>query len=492
MRLILVTQPATFAGPGNVASRDTLCAFVMRRVLLLALALGALASPASAPGAAAPQELTITASDGAKLACTLIEPLGAPTAGGWPAVMLFHGLGGTRQDMVPLGLRLATAFASLMCDARGNGQSGGLFGLDGPRDVQDTKELFASLAARPEISDTQIGAVGISLGGGAVWNATVAGVPFKAIVPVITWTNLATALAPQGLSKSGLVSLLAADVPESRWDPELLAARPSLLTSTNMAAVNALVASRSAISHLATVRTPTLLIQGRRDFLFDIDQALAAYRVLQGPKRLYVGDLGHPPGSSPASAPDANTYADEAYKWFDHYLNGASNGIDKRVVELGHDPYDGKTTTYPSLPPTKTVSVTLPGTTTISGALGKVVRSARITGGPNETFGVSTVVVRYSGGKSWDRLVAVLATGRTAITAGGVKLDTAQGRVTINLMNQAVRFAAGQKLTLYLSSTSLAQSSANALYLAAVAPEAKITIGRVTLTVSKLRKAVSR
>jgi hypothetical protein len=120
------------------------------------------------------------------------------------------------------------------------------------------------------------------------------------------------------------------------------------------------------------------------------------------------------------------------------------------------------------------------------------VRSARITGGPNETFGVSTVVVRYSGGKSWDRLVAVLATGRTAITAGGVKLDTAQGRVTINLMNQAVRLAAGQKLTLYLSSTSLAQSSANALYLAAVAPEAKITIGRVTLTVSKLRKAVSR
>jgi cephalosporin-C deacetylase-like acetyl esterase len=113
----------------------------MRRVLLLALALGALASPASAPGAAAPQELTITASDGAKLACTLIEPLGAPPAGGWPAVMLFHGLGGTRQDMVPLGLRLATAFASLMCDARGNGQSGGLFGLDGPRDVQDTEEL---------------------------------------------------------------------------------------------------------------------------------------------------------------------------------------------------------------------------------------------------------------------------------------------------------------------------------------------------------------
>ena len=89
-----------------------------------------------------------------------------------------------------------------MCDARGHGQSQGLFGLDGPRDVQDTKELFDFLAARPEISDTQIGALGISLGGGAVWNAAVAGVPFKAIVPLITWTNLATALAPHAqLSK---------------------------------------------------------------------------------------------------------------------------------------------------------------------------------------------------------------------------------------------------------------------------------------------------
>ena len=124
--------------------------------------------------------------------------------------MLFHGLGGKHQDMEPLATTfLAPAgYASLMCDARGHGTSGGLFGLDGPTDVADTQFLFNWLTARPEISDTQIGALGISLGGGAVWNAAVAGVPFKAIVPTITWTNLTTALAPQGLSKSGLVVLL--------------------------------------------------------------------------------------------------------------------------------------------------------------------------------------------------------------------------------------------------------------------------------------------
>ena len=44
----------------------------------------------------------------------------------------------------------------------------------------------------------------------------------------------------------------------------------------------------------------------------------------------------------------------------------------------------------------------------MSGAAGKVVRGARITGGPHETFGDSTLVVRYSGAQNWDRLVAVL------------------------------------------------------------------------------------
>src|SRR6478752_5214122 len=297
--------------------------------------------------AAAPQQLTVTASDGARLACSLVVPDSPKPAGGYPGLILFHGLGGKRQDMEPLATQFfaPAGYETLECDARGHGASEGLFGLDGPRDVQDTRELFAWLSART--GNASIGALGISLGGGAVWNAAVGGVPFKAIVPVITWTNLVTALAPQGLSKSGLVSLLAAAVPESRWDPELLAAKPSLLTSTNMAAVTALTASRSPLAKLSSLQTPTLLIQGRRDFLFDIDQALAGYKALKGPKRLYVGDLGHPPGSSPASAPDASTYADEAYKWFDHYLNGASNGIDKRVVELGHDPYDGQTTTYP-------------------------------------------------------------------------------------------------------------------------------------------------
>ena len=464
----------------------------MGRLGIVAAVVLSVCAWSGAASAATPQQLTIAASDGAKLACSVVVPDSPAPAGGYPSVILFHGLGGRHQDLEPLATQvLAPAgYETLECDARGHGASEGLFGLDGPRDVQDTRDLFSWLAART--GNTSIGALGVSLGGGAVWNAAVAGVPFKAIVPVITWTNLTTALAPQGLSKSGLVQYLASLVPQSRWDPELLAAAPSLVASTNLAAVTALAASRSPLSKLATLTTPTLMIQGRRDFLFDIDQALTAFKALRGPKRLYLGDLGHPPGVSPATAPDAALYWGEAVKWFDRFLRGAANGIDKNVVELGHDPFDGKTTTYTTLPRVKTSSVLLPGTTTLSGATGKVVRSVRFTGGPHETFGDTKVVVRFSGAQSWDRLVAVLAVGSTPISAGGVKLAGAQGTATISLMNQAVRVPAGRKLTLYLGSTSLAQSSSNALYLAAVQPDARITIGRIALKLSVLTKTVSR
>ena len=464
----------------------------MGRLAVLLAALGALLGAAGSATAATPQQFTFAASDGAKLACSTVVPDTPAPTGGYPGVMLFHGLGGRHEDMEPLATQfLAPAgYETLECDARGHGASEGLFGLDGPRDVQDTRELFAYLQSKT--GNASIGALGISLGGGAVWNAAVAGVPFKALVPVITWTNLATALAPQGLSKSGLVQLLASLVPQSRWDPDLLAASGSLVTSTNMATVNALAATRSSISKLASLATPTLMIQGRRDFLFDIDQALNAYKVLQGPKRLYIGDLGHAPGQSPATAPDASLYWGEAVKWFDRFLKGTANGIDKKVFELCHDTFDSHTTAYTTTPPVKVSSVKLPGTTTMSGSGGKVVRSARITGGTHETFGVTKVVVRYSGAQGWDRLVAVLAVGATPITAGGVKLSAAAGKATITLMDQAVKVPAGKKLTLYLGPTSLAQSSANALYLASVQPSAQITIGRVTLDVSVLKKAVSR
>jgi alpha-beta hydrolase superfamily lysophospholipase len=456
---------------------------------LLAVLLSLLAALASATTAAAAttQEVTIQMSDGVSLACGLVEPDGSPPDGGWPGLLLFHGLGGTHGDM-ELAATAAFApagFASLACDARGEGASGGDFGLDGPREVQDARELFAWLAARPEVSDTQIGAVGISLGGGAVWQAAAAGVPFKAIVPAITWTNLAAALAPQGVPRAGLLQELAQGVPLDRWDPSLAAARDALLGGTLTSEVRAAANARSVARALPSLSVPTLLVQGRHDFLFDIDQALAAYRRLQGPKELYLGDLGHAPAPNPPA--ELSTYLGVVVDWLDRYVKDSPGPAPPHVV-LAHDPWDGTTTSYPGPPPTRNASVALPGTTTLR-AGGRVSRGVRLTGGPNETFGGGTVVVRYSGAKSWPRLVATVSVAGVAapVTVGAAQITKPAGVATIHLLDESVLLPRGKRLVVDVGAT-----STSGLYSQSLDGGASITIGRETVKLSLLARPVSQ
>ena len=186
----------------------------LRRLILL-VACASLAWPGLAR-AWAKQDVAIPTSDGVKLASTLYLPDGQPPTGGWPAIMLLHGLGGDREDMntlAELAFLPGEEYAVLTFDARGHGETGGLFTLDGPREVADVSEAFAWLAARPDIADDRIGAWGISYGGGAIWNALAAGVPFAAAETCQTWTDLYSALFPQDLSKSGAVARLFTEVP---------------------------------------------------------------------------------------------------------------------------------------------------------------------------------------------------------------------------------------------------------------------------------------
>src|SRR5262245_42595247 len=181
--------------------------------LAAVLAFLVLAAPGTA-SAFGKQDRLITMTDGARIAATYYVPDGAPPAGGWPAVMLLHGLGGNRTGATPLGVSLNSmaetqlapqGYAVLTFDARGHGQSEGLVSIDGPREIQDVRELFAWLAAQPGVNGQRIGAFGYSYGGGAIWRATAEGVPFAAIEPAISWTDLDSALLPQHLAHSAVV-----------------------------------------------------------------------------------------------------------------------------------------------------------------------------------------------------------------------------------------------------------------------------------------------
>jgi len=445
------------------------------------------------------QDLTLTMDDGMPIAATLYLPDGAAPQGGWPGIVMLHGLSGKRQDLDLIAQGFASDYAVLTFDARGHGQSGGLVSIDGPREIADTRAVHDWLAHEPGIDATRIGAWGISLGGGAVLRSLVEGVPWAAVETYETWTDLYSALAPQGLPKSGAIFQFLNSVPANRLDPSVSAIRSSALTGKNLAALRAFAGARSSRALLSKVTTPVALFQGRRDFAFDIDQALTAMKLLRGPKTLFVADIGHAPSKFPG--PDQIAVARAGRDWFDRYLRGiAFSGpfAPFDAYHLSSLPWTGLVAGNNKLFATRRVAFTLRGTKTIAKA-GKIVRSTARTRTKLETFGAADVrlTARLTGG--WSRLVAVLTAKprrgpEIVVSEGGVSTSGLRGtrRLTIRMISDATFIPRGSRLTLTLASNSLAQSPGNLLYLDLPMPgAARLKVGQVRLTLPVLPAAIS-
>ncbi|HSB38386.1 MAG TPA: alpha/beta fold hydrolase [Gaiellaceae bacterium] len=466
-----------------------------RRVVLI-VAASVFALCAAGRASAATQELTLHMDDGVDLKATLYEPATAPPPAGYPAIVLFHGLGGKRQDLAAVAQRFTDPFAVLAFDQRGHGESGGLVSIDGPREIADARAVFQQLAARPEIDGAKIGAWGISLGGGAVLRSLVEGVPWAAVEVVETWTDLYSALAPQNLAKSGAIFQFLSSVPADRLDPSVAAIREDALASRNLPALRAWADARSSRRLLSKVRTPVFFFQGRRDFAFDIAQAKAGLALVKGPKRLYVGDFGHAPSTFPG--PDFTQVTKLGLAWFTRYLAGASTTTIAPVT-LAPSPFRRTVRTYGKLPATRRLSLALPGTDRLAGA-GRALRASGRFTGRAETFGSAgvRVMARLTGG--WPRLVAVLTAQprrgpEVVVSEGGVNTTGLSGtrQLAIRLIDTATLIPRGARLRLTLASSSLAQSPGNLLYLnLPVPPAARITLGAASLTLPILRKPVSR
>ena len=470
----------------------------MVKVVLVALAAALVLAGGEASGSlAAKQDLSIPMDDGTSIAATLYLPDGSAPSGGWPALVFLHGLSGNRQQMNALveGYGLTgQSYAVLTFDARGHGESGGLVGIDGPREIADTRAIHDWLAARPDVSDTKIGAWGISYGGGAVFNSLVAGVPWTAVVTVETWTDLFTALAPQGLVKSGLVAGLASSIPDTRRDPTLAALTLAAFAG-DTTAVRPWAAARSSISKLGSVTTPVFMAQGRRDFLFGIDQGTRAFERLKGPKVLYVGLHGHAPSMFPAA--DTGFLMTKVRAWFDCYLRATGCDGAQASVYVAPENFRGQVARRGTLPPVSPTFVSFPGVTTFARS-GKAVRTSAPLRKAIEIYGAPTVQTTIAASGGWSRLVAVL-TARTpagkeiVVSAGGVPTTNGARKVTIQLLNQATFVPKGSRLTLTLASSSTAQSTSNLLYLdLPMPPTARARVGTAVLKLPGLRTPVTK
>jgi predicted acyl esterase len=441
----------------------------------------------------------VRASDGTQLATSLYVPTAARPAGGWPAIVMFHGLGGTRASMNTIAEQTFAnqGYAVLTSDHRGHGQSGGLFNVDGPAEIQDARDLYDWLAARPEIDKSHIGAWGISLGGGVVWGALKARVPFAAAEVTETWVDLFGALAPNHLTKSGAVFQLLSSVPTGRTAPELNAMRSDIVNSTNVAALRSYADARSVKDALGRIKTPVLVFQGRRDFAFGLEQGIRAFKQLAGNRRLYIGDFGHAPSTFPG--PDADAVFAAASSWFNRFLRIRPNPVPPIApVELARDPYrEGDNASYSGLPPTTTVKTSTVRSGKTFGARGKLVLTFTL---PKklEVFGAPVVTVKASTKTQAKQLVAIVEAvprggAATLVSEGGTLLPTGKKAWTLSfpVIHDTALIARGSKLRLTLSWTTTVQSPANLLYVTGVPDGSSLTIKSASVKLPVFRTPIS-
>lgn len=362
----------------------------------LALALGAmvaaplaLAAPANAtPPTQQTGEYTVTAlkftvqagGRSCVVDADLYRPAGVDATHTAPAVLATNGFGGSKSDGSTDAIGKAFAargYVGLVYSGLGFGKSGCLVSLDDPRiDGAAASGLVDFLAGTRAADDgtkadyvtedgkgdPRVGMIGGSYGGAIQLATAAVDHRVDALVPMITWNDLAYSLDPNNAADRS--------VPGSfKWqwtngfyligegqpllEPSLDPSRINKLTCLHFVTdacdtISTLNSGRypsdktgpmldyarsvSPVSYLKRVKAPTLLVQGQSDSLFNLNEAQATYGTLKAQgttTKMIWQSWGHSGGlTDPASGElnlaqgnlETSYVGKRILAWFDRYL----------------------------------------------------------------------------------------------------------------------------------------------------------------------------
>ncbi|MFF3995868.1 CocE/NonD family hydrolase [Streptomyces cyaneofuscatus] len=359
---------------------------------LVAVAGAALAAPLvlsgpahaeAAPYTVTPLKFTVQAGGRSCVVdADLYRPAGVDASSPAPAVLATNGFGGSKSDGSTDAIGKAVAargYVGLVYSGLGFGRSGCLITLDDPAiDGKAASGLLdflggvraaddgtrADYVVQDGEGDPRVGMIGGSYGG-AIQLATASTDPrVDALVPLITWNDLAYALAP---TNAGARTGVTSDTPgvfKWQWtngfyligegqpllNPSLDPSRFNRLDCLHFAAqacetirllnsgrypadkAEAMLAyarSVSPVSYLDRVKAPTLIVQGQADSLFNLNEATATYKTLkaQGTNaKMIWQSWGHSGGQVPGELDLSEGNLETSYvgqrvlAWFDRYL----------------------------------------------------------------------------------------------------------------------------------------------------------------------------
>ncbi len=226
----------------------------------------------------------------------------------------------------------------------------------GRKETIDYVEAKATRQGR----DPKVGMIGGSYGGQIQFAVAGLDPRVDAIIPMITWNDLAYSLAPNNTDSTSGVTYATPGVAKKEWvdlffgvgiasgleyaqsDPARNVGCPNFTDQACLSAAQlnsagypdeatlALARHASVSSYVKKIKIPTLLVQGQHDTLFNIQEAVATYRALraQGTATAMSWFSGGHSGKNAAGDLDLSLGVDGSHQgrrwisWMDRYVRG--------------------------------------------------------------------------------------------------------------------------------------------------------------------------
>ncbi|MFV6031846.1 CocE/NonD family hydrolase [Streptomyces sp. NPDC056264] len=358
-------------------SRKALALVAGAAALAGPLTLAAPVSAAEAPYSVTPLRFTVEAGGrSCAVDADLYRPAGVDAARPAPAVLATNGFGGSKSDGSTDAIGRAFAergYVGLVYSGLGFGKSGCLISLDDPEiDGRAAARLVDFLAGdraaddgtradfvtRDGAGDPRVGMIGGSYGGAVQLAAASVDPRIDALVPLITWNDLAYSLAPNAADRA------TPGVFKWQWANGFYLigeGQPLLVPSLDPSRINSIrclhfvtdacdtvrllnsgrypkaetakmlayARSVSPVSYVDRITAPTLIVQGQADSLFTLNEANATYDRLRErgvDTRMIWQSWGHSGGQKPGELDLGQGNLEGSYVgqrilgWFDRYL----------------------------------------------------------------------------------------------------------------------------------------------------------------------------
>ncbi|MFC8519216.1 CocE/NonD family hydrolase [Streptomyces sp. NPDC057257] len=348
---------------------------------------GAFGLTPAAQAADAVRFVDISGDGGTVLKANVVTPAGADGTRHYPLLVLPTSWGLPQVEYLAQAQKLAdSGYVVVSYNVRGFWQSGGEIEVAGPPDIADASKVIDWALANTPADSRHIGMAGVSYGAGISLLAAAHDKRIKAVASLSGWADLIDSIYSGRTQHVQAAALLdGASLVTGRQSAEIRQIFDDFYAS-NLSKEQDMInwgKKRSAATYVDQLNkngAAVMMANAWGDTVFPPNQYADFYEKLTGPKRLEFRPGDHATAELTGLFGLPNDVWTDTERWFDHYLKGADNGIDReQPVQLKSRSTGG----YEGYPDWKSVGATrtklaLAGTTTIhtnvdSGADGGIV-----------------------------------------------------------------------------------------------------------------------